>query len=228
MIDLEKALQRCIDPNHISDNIIKPFSVRVGERSFRVGAKATILFAIESGDYSVDSDCDAYPKNIKSVIGRHLSKPTMTASRDALIEWAGKAYLRQCEKCEDRIDCLECEGSGEVECDLGHDHECRSCNGSGHVVGKCAECNGDGYINCNIAPIGINSTPVEINAHLVGGMFDMLPGEQIGIIYSYADDIGIVREVSFSGPGWLMIVACLLKLKENPPVRMLEVSHDIG
>ena len=228
MIDLEKALQRCIDHNHIRDNITKPFSVRVGERSFRVGTKATILFAIESSDYSVESDCETYPQKIKNIIGRHLSKPTMAASRDALIEWAGKAYLRQCEKCEGRVDCLECEGSGEVECDLGHDHECRSCNGSGHVVGKCAECNGDGYINCNIVPIGINSTPVEISAHLVGGMFDMLPGEQIGIIIGEAGNDGIVREVSFSGPGWLMIVACLWRYDDTRPVRMLEVSHDIG
>jgi len=200
MIDLEKALHRCINPTDIREHLTKPFGASVGGRSFRVGANGHILFAIESGDCSVKSDCEPYLQKTKNIIERHLSKPTMLASRDALIEWAGKPYRLPCEKCEDGI----------------------------RVNDECHECGGYGYINHNIVQIGIASTPVEIDAHLVGGMFDMLPGEQIGIIYSSADDIGFVREVSFSGPGWLMIVACLRKYDDTQPVRMLEVSHDIG
>lgn len=45
--------------------------------------------------------------------------------------------------------CSECNGDGDVECDLGHYHECRACNGKGRVHGngsECDECEGKGKV----------------------------------------------------------------------------------
>jgi hypothetical protein len=34
---------------------------------------------------------------------------------------------------EDGRDCETCDGRGDQECDLGHDHECPDCEGSGKI-----------------------------------------------------------------------------------------------
>jgi len=33
-------------------------------------------------------------------------------------------------------ECEECEGTGEVECNYGHDHDCEECGGTGETEGK--------------------------------------------------------------------------------------------
>jgi len=58
---------------------------------------------------------------------------------------AGSGYI---------VACPECDGEGELRCDLGHDHECEDCNGSGRdarstvASGKtpviCGKCDGAG------------------------------------------------------------------------------------
>lgn len=43
--------------------------------------------------------------------------------------------------------CIECDGRGEKTCDLGHDHDCSRCDGSGSVGRMCRVCNGKGSID---------------------------------------------------------------------------------
>lgn len=31
-----------------------------------------------------------------------------------------------------KIDCMECDGDGYVECEYGHEHDCPDCNGAGY------------------------------------------------------------------------------------------------
>jgi len=46
--------------------------------------------------------------------------------------------------------CRECDGSGDTQCDMGHDHDCPDCNGTGDIeTGEkaeddCADCSGTG------------------------------------------------------------------------------------
>lgn len=64
-------------------------------------------------------------------------------------EWNGESTMRECGCHNGKVDqseCLTCNGTGELECDLGHEHECDDCDGEG-VVGSgrnCPECNGKG------------------------------------------------------------------------------------
>lgn len=53
------------------------------------------------------------------------------------------------------VQCIECDGEGTLECDLGHDHECEECQGEGEQPATlienegskpCDECGGEGRI----------------------------------------------------------------------------------
>lgn len=51
----------------------------------------------------------------------------------------------QCSECTNgTADCPECEGTGFVECDYGHEHDCKDCGGGGDV--DCDTCDGDGTV----------------------------------------------------------------------------------
>lgn len=81
--------------------------------------------------------------------------------------------------------CGECNGEGELECDLGHMHRCEDCNGRGQVEGErdpCMECEGSGR--------DYNGTPVLERSVLIGAVhFDWrylsmiadLPGAEVGL-----------------------------------------------
>ena len=54
--------------------------------------------------------------------------------------------IERMDECDCSIDCLECDGTGTVECDhCGHDSECEDCLGEGVQHNKaCSDCKGTG------------------------------------------------------------------------------------
>lgn len=69
--------------------------------------------------------------NIESVIPTELHEPVYFS--------IAKLEQQLDEKCEKEDEyttpekvCTHCDGDGEVECNLGHDHECSHCDGSGY------------------------------------------------------------------------------------------------
>jgi hypothetical protein len=61
-----------------------------------------------------------------------------------------------CRGCKRVVECDECYGQGSRECDLGHDHDCESCDGRGVFYGlgsssdtdtkRCPVCHGEGWL----------------------------------------------------------------------------------
>ncbi|MFO0919666.1 MAG: hypothetical protein U0872_15315 [Planctomycetaceae bacterium] len=60
--------------------------------------------------------------------------------------------LRACRTCQgmgkvNPEDCPECDGRSFRTCDMGHDHDCDACDGTGEVGEKCSACKGKGRID---------------------------------------------------------------------------------
>lgn len=86
--------------------------------------------------------------------------------------------------------CGECDGSGEVTCDYGHDHDCPDCNGKGVV---------DGTIQCDEATAAV---------HVLGGTFcrrylwvlshcpniriGFIPGEDSVLVFAFDGGRGVL------------------------------------
>jgi len=68
--------------------------------------------------------------------------PTFQISTTKLIE-----VLKTAQQINERIDCVECEGEGYQECNLGHDHECEYSDGNGfHGTDKLVPSPTQGFI----------------------------------------------------------------------------------
>lgn len=78
--------------------------------------------------------CDLTSPRIESLIGR-APAATHFCTMAALREWAGTddGICRTCGGVgvTGTRPCGECSGTGEVECDYGHDHDCPECDGEG-------------------------------------------------------------------------------------------------
>ena len=46
-----------------------------------------------------------------------------------------------CPQCEN-IVCKDCDGEGILECDMGHDHDCETCDGYGEIRNRKCVCKG--------------------------------------------------------------------------------------
>lgn len=70
--------------------------------------------------------------------------------------------IKHCEECEGEgevvdVICKECNGSGNIECDLGHTHYCGECDGQGKttLAGPCFGCDGKGLMEQEYFPVEI-------------------------------------------------------------------------
>ncbi len=221
---IEAALARCTVPDSDRSVIAAPCSGVVDGRAVAIATDGKKILMVDDldGDFTNNA-----PSTLWAVIRRHNLTPTHRVTRDALIAWAGTDYRRPCEKCDegliDRRKCEHCT-DGWAECNLGHEHECRYCNGEGFTGKRCDDCAGTGNLNDNAAPISIPALAVTINAHLIGGLFDLLPGDDIGIAWGplhTSDDCGVV---SFRGDGWLLILAGMRS--HEAPLRTLTCTME--
>ncbi len=88
-------------------------------------------------------------------------------------------------------ECDECKGTGDVECDYGHDHECPECGGDGEII------------PCQPAKPG-RSGEIIVNRRLLWAYLAPIPdpGEFVEITAA-GDEFHPVR---FDGDGWIVVV----------------------
>ena len=225
--NIEAALLRCTSPGIGRPVTEAPFDVGLGGRTFRIATNGNVLLAADVGAASVMTpsfgDSPLLPE-IGPVIERHIHSPKVWSSRESLRAWAGEDYRRACSKLAGKKDCEKCHSAGYVTCEYGHEHACPVCDGDGYIRETCAACVGTGMLNNDPAPIGIPALSVTVDAHLIGGMFDLLPGDPIGVAPGRTQRIGRTESVAFSGPGWMLIVVAMPGALDMPTLRNLTTT----
>lgn len=132
-----------------------------------------------------DADAECDPV-VLGLINRYSNPPTLHASRADMTAWAGQDY---------RTPCPECDGEG-------------------WTGTPCTSCKTSGFLHNEKVSINIPALAISLDAHLIGGLFDLLPGDEIGIS-------GDVMAAAFYGPGWKLIVAVVST--NAIPIRQLHV-----
>jgi hypothetical protein len=223
--NFDAALARCTDPRDGRTMTAAPFSAVVDGKTVCVATDAKKMLVVDDPDNGYYGN--AFP-NALEIIRKCCHPPTHRVTREALIAWAGKDYRKPCDKCDKgligRRKCEHCD-EGYVECDLGHEHECEHCDGEGATGKPCDACNGTGRLNDAIVSISIPDLAITVDAHLIGGLFDLLPGDEIGICRESPKMPEGTGMVAFHGPGWMLIVMPLHRESKQiplpPPAREL-------
>lgn len=95
--------------------------------------------------------------------------------------------------------CQDCHGQGLRICNLGHEHDCGACGGSGSESGA------NSYLSRRPKPLSITDgdRSVTIDMQLLRGLIENLPGDPIRVVVSLQD------KCFFYGDGWELVVATL-------------------
>lgn len=95
--------------------------------------------------------------------------------------------------------CHDCCGQGLRTCNLGEEHHCGACGGSGSASGA------NSYSSRRPAPlsIAIGDQSITIDMQLLRGVIANLPGDPIRVVISLRD------KCFFYGDGWELVVAAL-------------------
>lgn len=199
MTDIEKALERCtMEGGH---PFLQDALVHINGRITRVACNGKLMLLADAPDGIGAAECD---ERARKLIERCSAPPTHHVARSDLIAWAGQDFRTPCLECDGgvvgSVKCGRCDGYGAVECDLGHDHECEECDGNGAKGALCAACGATGHLHNAIVPIGILASLID--AHLIGGLFDLLPGDDVSVLAQEG-------AVAFRGAGWVLIAAPL-------------------
>ena len=220
MSAFDKALERCAGHGHIAEFARAPFSAAVDGRPVRIATNGSVLLVTDDPVGDASAGCD---QMVLSLIGRCRAPPTHHASRDDLIAWAGPYYRTPCMECEHGFlgveECKRCRGECVVMCYMGEEHDCPACGASGFTGTPHAACCATGFLHDDSIPIDIPALPAILDAHRIGGLFDLLPGEQVGI-----SDAKLYRSggspVIFYGVGWTVIVNAM-RYPSRTPARHL-------
>ena len=212
--NVEEALLRCTtqDGREITS---APFSTIADGRPVRIATNGRLILMVDSHEAAIAPS--EHDNVVMPIIAKCSAKPTHHATREDLIAWAGHDYRRECPECDGGLkgssECGECSGEGVIECDLGHEHDCPECDGTGKVGAPCEACGGHGAVFYKHAPISIPAFNAVLDAHLIGGLFDLLPGTSIGV--SQHGEI-----TAFRCPGWMLLVM-RLAAPESESIRRL-------
>ena len=121
---------------------------------------------------SIPNNTDAAHINFEAII------PPDNGLAYVRVELPPEPIWPTCERCEGDGKCQECKGcggTGEQECDMGHMHDCRDCEGYGCQSGgteDCANCKGSGlvrdYYPVDIGDMRLNWIYLSMLAELPG------------------------------------------------------------
>jgi hypothetical protein len=108
--------------------------------------------------------------------------------------------------------CKKCLGNGYKECNLGHEHDCTACDGSGSVNGA------NSYSLLRQAPLSITTGDrIEfIDMQLLRGVIANLPGDPIRV------GLGAHRRCFFSSDGWLLVIMAMNFTEHRPDIRSIQ------
>jgi len=150
---------------------------------------------------------EPYPSAFTTILRTsmaYLNAPGL--SRDGLLWMVGDA-----EPVDWGTPCNHCNGDGYKECDLGHEHDCTGCAGSGSISGA------NSYSSRHAVPlsIAIGDRSATIDMQLLRGVIANLPGDPIRVV------IGTQGPCFFSGDGWSLAVAAT-DHEPDPNIPILE------
>lgn len=199
----------CYTTTH-SDWLKTPFALTLDGQPWVAATNGRILIALAGATTHKPPEMER-PLDIASILV--LSPESAETTVEALREFCGTYPhpLPFCVKCCNRglALCAECKGIGEMECDLGHKHDCEECDGSGATDAPCG---------CGHEPEG-DSPPM---GRILGQTFDLnLLGQALHHFagpcrYGLAGETELWRLV-VHGEGWR--VALMGCKDENPAAR---------
>lgn len=189
------ALLRAVcDPDGWRPAMRNPWVIECSKGRFAAatdGVRA-LYVADHEADYQQDT---AATLNLSQLLDG-VPEPTHQIDRDELIAAIGCGEVwRNAAEPDDPI-CDRCNGYGEIECALGHFHDCPDCENAGKQPPSDA-----------IDPLAIGGMPNPIDAKMARGIFERLPGNPI-LLSAHQQPRG-GGSVCFRGPGWTFVVACL-------------------
>lgn len=205
MIDLAKFC----DPNRAE--LAAPFPI---SNDLTGAADGIVLLIVPARDGD-----GRVPSMAASRARRLFTESIWTAEPVALREWSRVTLpeMVTCKPCNGRgrfAKCTSCNGTGERTCDMGHDHDCPPCQGSGEVgpapegaaeadTITCDDCNGAGqvknrtHVPVEIMPDCFIDQPVlDRLATLPGLMFRPVPGRlpESPLAFTFDGGQGLVME----------------------------------
>lgn len=84
----------------------------------------------EEGKFEIETSSEHESPNVDRIIPENLHHPILFKISELEEQLSDKCpKIAEMTECED--ECPECDGHGEVECNLGHDHDCDECDGTG-------------------------------------------------------------------------------------------------
>lgn len=201
--DLDDVLRRVCEPDGIRDITAAPFLIDVDGSPWRVATDgARMLLLSGHGGVALEHPAGGQGDDELRRVIACAPAPAWRTTREALCAWAGTddGICPECHgKGRDKVRCTECRGAGELECDLGHLHDCEECDGSGYAGSACPRCK-DRLGRATLAGV-LRPSGVAINRALIAGVVQCLPGETV--------HVGADAErgmVCLYGPGWRLIV----------------------
>lgn len=199
-------LERVCDESRA--NTATPFGVNYMGRRWDAATDGSLVLMIDSDAYDRR---DPISGTVESIINKIPSPSYETHSMQDLRAWAGDDD-GICAVCGgaghiNRADCETCYGTGVVECNMGHEHECLNCYGNGFTTDKCTACN---RRICRKILGGLIDGRY-INRCLVASVIHDLPGRIVQV--ASRDDA-----VAIHGVGWIALFATLaVTAPDNTP-----------
>ena len=199
----------------------EPWLVTFSEQTFAAATDGARALYVATGAAGIDAEAEhlqyLYEYCFQPHLANLLSKapePTHQIDRGALLAAIGPGDLVTWVI----NPCRRCEGSGKVAVDGGARrrddallYTCHACDGQGKM------CQRSDSGDCD--PLQIGGMPAPIDAHLLRGIFEHLPGDTI-LLSVFPTNIDTVV---FHGPGWVLLIACL-RHRNNEPVRIIETT----
>ena len=203
-------------PILVGERRYAPFRVDVGGEVYSVATDGCCAHVVEDPGSVLPLNEERSPAFVRilSEMGDMIGSSTVgkvLSVADGVLKSA-----KSCDYCEGtgvehRKDCLDCEGQGELECDLGHFHTCTSCDGEGYSdaspgdegvdVCACAECRGKKRDQSTLSSICLDL--VELDPELLCKSLSALdPLESVDVHVA-----GRYDPVQFVGSNWRVIVA---------------------
>lgn len=146
---------------------------------------------------------------IVSLLTAMLSPATHQIDPGTLVDALGPGGLVGAHPEPEREECTACDGYGEVECNLGHDHLCEQCDGTGWRDGR-----GRAASDTTCDPLRIQGLDVLLDARLARGVLDRLPASPGGPILLAKLPLGVSGSaVVFRALDWMFTVAGLTNNK---------------
>lgn len=127
-LSLDELVMEFASRDHLKPAMLKPCLVN----GFVIATNGHVLIKIKqellSGSYSI---IEGFPNTEKILNSPRLEQPVIYNKEE---------LRKQFEKYKivplyDMRECIECNGDGYLECNLGHGHECKKCNGEGERKG---------------------------------------------------------------------------------------------